>query len=650
MSNVDNFAMKSENSTAQIRCVRGSHICFNQSWFIHITNLEFFGCGGNQVKYLQELVVEDTKFEGQENSGTALELIETTALIVNCTFVSNKRGSYRNCLSEGCEDAGYIGGAIIATNSTLEISQSKFEDNRADFGGTIFAEQNSIINMNGNDIVMNNTATYIGGVLYSYNSTIIINVSIFQNNIATYKGGALSSYNSTIMIEASEFDSNRARQGGVLSSYSSTISIEASEFHDNSATIYYGGVLYSSFSTITIGGSNFTKNNSPIGAVIYARAMSDIQYHGYLQNDNNLADNYAVVYLSDSEFRGHVSGNATFSNNSGSLMAFNSNITFSGYTIFMNNRPSQAAYGAFQEGGAMTLFQSNIYFDGECTLEHNHAENGGAILSTDSKLYVNDNVTIAHNTATDHHGSRNGGGISFSNSELYCQQKSTMVLLNNTAAFKGGGLHAISSSIKATSKLVDTGGDYLNSTDYRYIGARINLTNNLAKWGGGLSLQASAKLYILKYDVIHNVEIDTNTMIFTANRAEYGGAIYVDDTSSGTCGSDPKTECFFQVLALYDDENPDISHIKTQCVYFSQNYANNSGSTLYGGLLDRCAVNQFAEYYKRYAHDSKDIGGGIAYFNNVSTTINTSISSGPVRVCLCHGIHDCNHTKERSLC
>ena len=36
-------------------------------------------------------------------------------------------------------------------------------------------------------------------------------------------------------------------------------------------------------------------------------------------------------------------------------------------------------------------------------------------------------------------------------SELNCQQKSTFVIFNNIALQKGGGLHAISSSIMATS-------------------------------------------------------------------------------------------------------------------------------------------------------------------------------------------------------
>ena len=747
---MDNFVLKSEKSTAQIKCTSDSSMHFNQSQNIHITNLEFIGCGGNQVRGVEEFVVKDTKFKGQYNNGTALELIETTAWIVNSTFLSNRKGLYRECIifdpEYGCL-FGFIGGAIIATNSIVEINQSRFEDNGATgVGGAIFAEQDSIINMSGNVFVSNNAiiggvlysnsstitietsefqdnhaynggvllstsstitieasefqdnnatiggilhstsstitieasefqdnnAAVIGGVLYSSSSTITIEASEFQDNNAD-AGGVLCSNSSTITIEASEFQDNSADAGGVLCSNSSTITIEASEFHNNNASTWggvlysiggtitieasgfhgniatvSGGVLYSHSSIITIAGSNFTNNISPIGAIIYATSRSMIQHtHSFLLIDNNKADRYAVIYLSDSEFFGDDSENATFSNNLGSLMAFNSNITFTGYATFVNNTPSQTVSGDFPEGGAISLFQSNVFFDGECNLEHNHAENGGAIHSTDSKLYVNGDVTIAHNTATG-----NGGGVYLSTSELNCQQESALVLLNNIASHKGGGLHAISSSIKAASSIANG----------QYTGARLNITGNAAKRGGGLSLEANAKLYILKYDFYfyYYDDNDFNTTTFTANRADYGGAIYVDDdTNSGACASNTETECFFQVLALHSAENPDL---KIQSMHFSQNHANISGSTLYEGLLDRCAVSLFAEVHIKYPRDFKDRGDGISYFKNVSTFTYYNpyyydyyyyydhtrdiISSDPVRVCLCFNAdqnNDCTH-------
>ena len=194
---------------------------------------------------------------------------------------------------------------------------------------------------------------------------------------------------------------------------------------------------------------------------------------------------YAVIYLINSEFRGNHSGNVTFSSNVGSLMALNSRVTFNGFALFVNNRPDPSQTTTpdnFYEGGAITLIQSDTFFNGQCTLKHNHVKLGGAIHSTESKLYVNGNVTIAHNTATG-----NGGGVYLSNSELNCQQKSTFVLYNNTAMSKGGGLHAISSSIKAYTSL-----EYYTENIFNYIDSKINLTKNAAMLGGGLSLEANA--------------------------------------------------------------------------------------------------------------------------------------------------------------
>ena len=894
--------MKSENSIAQIKCINDSSMHFNQSQYIHISNLEFIGCGGNLVEHVQKFVVQDTNYEGQQNSGTALELINTRAQIINSTFINNRKGSYRECVIAfdqlRCLGSGFIGGAIITSyNSIVDINQSKFEDNGAEYGGAIFAEPNSVINLSGNVFIdnsayyfggvlfsfsstitieasefnnnsadywggvlysrgsnitietsefNNNSAIYQGGVLFSYSSTITIEASEFNYNSADYRGGVLFSFSSTIAIEASEFNNNSAdhwggvlysrgsnitietsefnnnsadyggvlfsfsstitieasefnnnnadywggvlysrgsnitietsefnnnsaiHRGGVLFSFSSTITIEASEFNNNSAytagvlhsgtiiitigtsefnnssanyrggvldsdsstitietsefnnnsayyggvlrsgtstitietsefnnnsadyggvlhsgintitietsefnnnsadyggVLYsasdnitietsefnnnsanYGGVLYSYISTITIGGSNFTKNVSPIGAVIYATDNSKIQHnHNHLLIENNMADRYAVIYLFDSEFIGHDSENViTFSNNLGSLVAFNSNITLYGHALFVNNQPPQTASGDFQKGGAITLRQSNAFFYGACNLEHNHAENGGAIHSTESKLYVNGYVTIAHNTA-----SGNGGGVYLSTSELNCQHKSTFEFFNNTAEHKGGGLHAISSSIKAISSIP--------WPLYVYTGARINFTGNTAKRGGGLSLEANAKLYILKYS--YSSVDDTNTTTFTANSADYGGAVYVDNhTNSGTCASDTKTECFFQVLAIYSNFR---RNIRIQSIYFLHNFANTSGATLYGGLLDRCAVSQLAEFYQKYGPlDNKDRGDGIAYFRNVTIPkyishtyeevvidTNLSMSSLPVRVCLCINkqYDDCIH-------
>ena len=855
ISNVDNFAMRSENSTVYIVCENYSNIYFNHSHNIEITNLEFIGCGGNQVKHVVEFIVRDTKFEGHQESGTALELIDTKTQIINSTFVSNRGGSYRRCVLydpyDGCYDV-FIGGAIIATNSSIDISLCTFENNGAHLGGAIFVEQFSTISMSDN-LFKDNTAALSGvlecrnstitieatkfhhnsgiGILYLYNCTItaeasefhenkptrwggvlesedstiivsgtkfrgqeningtalmliktgakivnstfvsnrgscdpyygcnsgliggaiiatrstiielslsnfeynsavyggamcvqwysIINMShnVFNHNTVTHSGGVLESKSGNIItIEANRFHHNSADFGGVVNTFNSNVTIVASRFHDNSAngtggvlasaggtttietsvfhnnnaiaggvlgTSYnyygtmdngsamgtplnsfitgritvtiietsefhgnaassYGGILYSDKGAIFIGDSNFTNNSSPLGAVIYAIRGSKIQHHNSLIIDNNWR---AVIYLTDSEFKErHDSENFIFSNNFGSIMMFNSNITFVSNGLFINNQ-SPTTTDDFQEGGAMTLLQSNAFFEGTCIFEHNHAKNGGAIYSSESIVFVNGNVTILHNTA-----SKSGGGVYLSTGALNFQQRSNFALFGNSAAQKGGGVHAVSSSIKATSAFVWP----------HYTGTRINFTSNAAKRGGGLSLEANAKLYILKHDKIalKYLTCDTNTTVFIANSADYGGAVYVDDDSiSGTCAIDSKTECFFQVLALYD-ENDNVLR-KMQSIYFSQNNANILGSALYGGLLDRCAVSRFAEVNRDYYCYKCD---GIIYFKDISIpayqvenstneaiiSTNLSVASGPVQVCFCinNTQHDCTHQSD----
>ena len=208
---------------------------------------------------------------------------------------------------------------------------------------------------------------------------------------------------------------------------------------------------------------------------------------------------------------------------------------------------------------------------------------------------MNGNVIIAHNTATG-----NGGGVYLSNSEFNCESKSSFELINNKAAYKGGGIHAISSSINKVTSSTDRCTQLDSPSCYD---KNLKFEENAAETGGGLSLEANANVYILRYQFIfdnpdsHEKDGSYSMLRFIANSAHYGGAICVNDnTNSGTCSSHPKTECFFQVLALYNHHKNSGSIIITQGLYFSQNYANVSGSILYhGGLLDRCAVSRFAE-------------------------------------------------------
>ena len=776
ITDTSNLSMssESENVTTRIMCENYSRFIFELSNNTHISNLEFVGCGGNEVVNVDNFVIHETVFRGQENSGTGIELINTTAEFVNCTFSSYKNGKRINRYSTY---SFWSESVIIAIQSNINIRRSIFENNGAhdlNEGGAVYAKQQNVITIE-NSTFIDNRGRY-GSIVNSRSSNVIIKASKFYNNSGGYSrlltlyssnatidqsifenntGGVLYLSSSMVKIKTGRFYNNSVGYYDLISSYSSNATIDQSVFKNNigqqdilyfsSSTVkinniseFYNNVGYrlivtSLSSNMTINGSTFDYNNGiildvtdststidqstfkhNIGSVMlisentkvkvttsefdnnlnidagstlaYQRLVlgsnkstiklincnftnnqnspviaaldSVIEYFDSLLIMNNTVKNeYAIIQLYNSEFTGHDSGNATISNNTRSLVAFSSNITFSGYARFSHNQQQiiTATDNNLQEGGAITLLQSNLFLDGMCMLEYNQAENGGAILSIEGKIYVAGNLIITHNTANS-----NGGGVYLIESEVKCLSNSNFSLFNNTATHKGGGIHAISSYIKVISNL--------KVTQMNLETAIMNFTNNTAHRGGGLSLEANAKLVMLKYEdgkiglllANYNITIynQSYTTIFSGNSADYGGAIYVnDDTNSGTCTNDSKTDCFFQILAyipgLYrlkfnETSNTILNYtrfiLKTKSLYFSENTANISGSTLYGGLLDRCAVSQFSEVHITYEEDIKDRGNGITYLKHVSTIENISISSRPVKVCLCmDNEHNCTH-------
>ena len=98
---------------------------------------------------------------------------------------------------------------------------------------------------------------------------------------------------------------------------------------------------------------------------------------------------------------------------------------------------------------------------------------------------------------------------------------------------------------------------------------------------------------------MHNLKINTSKSMtghqrlisFSLNSAQYGEAMYSSFTESTL------SEYFIQALAMYAPMSADFDSDDTRCqnVDFVNNTARLSGNSLFGGLLDRCPVNQFAE-------------------------------------------------------
>ena len=158
---------------------------------------------------------------------------------------------------------------------------------------------------------------------------------------------------------------------------------------------------------------------------------------------------------------------------------------------------------------------NDITFSGTCSLIGNVAGKGGAIYAAESKMKVNDDISLMIMSSTAH---EIGGGAYLRRSVLTCHYCSVTAFLCNNGIKKGGGIHAINSLIKV---LFDRSS---------HVKSAINFTENRSKMGGGVYLESSAELIVVKSDAIYNGTITTYNFHFVSNLAtEHGGAVYVAD-------------------------------------------------------------------------------------------------------------------------
>ena len=235
------------NFSATIHCGQLIRFSFKGLSLVHINRLKFTGCCGNKAESVWQLAIEDSMFFGRDNNSgavaAAFELVNTNALITKSSFVFNGNGSYRGPIgllqlyslqapTSEVNVYAFVGGALIATQSNVTITNSYFEGNRAQIGGAIFVEKGSTVIVSNSSFINNHAfyshAPYIGGAIYCENSpynsknTTSTNVFItdanFINNLAYSQGGALVAFNNYLAMHNSTFVGNYAAAlGGAIS-------------------------------------------------------------------------------------------------------------------------------------------------------------------------------------------------------------------------------------------------------------------------------------------------------------------------------------------------------------------------------------------------------------------------------------------------
>ena len=326
VSDVNNVSITSTGSHSATVYMQLSYINLNHSQSIHISNMDFFGYGGIKVSSVEEFVLQNAVFDGQDETETSLSLFESTAKIINCSYISNIKDmvygermqrdglvvvidsniSFSQCNVDNNEvmisSYYYHNSVLLVINSWVTIDSSTFVNNTgaiaSNWGNTNQARGHIDIS---NSYFYGNSAEGVikssGGSLNVTNSTFIGNTGRDLDRVTS--GGVFTLDHSDVFACNNSFDNNNANDGGVMNSRGGSVMLETCSFDSNHG-VWGGGALYAYESNITVKDCNFTHNTASKGAVIDA-TNTLLTMNSSVVIANNVATQYATVYLDKGE-------------------------------------------------------------------------------------------------------------------------------------------------------------------------------------------------------------------------------------------------------------------------------------------------------------------------------------------------------------
>ena len=322
-------------------------------------------------------------------------------------------------------NTAYMGGAMDFTDSKFSISDSNYSNNIATEGGVVAAVGAIVMT---NCHLINNTASYHGGVVKVLNGSLQMSNCLISNNTSNISGGVGWSSGSTIGIANCIFKMNLALGGGVFYTVETTILVRNSLFAKNFAEkcsgvfavrhhsvinitqshIFEnqaknaGGVLESTSNTkVHISDTEISQNSgNTIGAIVISGPNSILELSGSQFENNNAQDEIGALLLLNNSllvaFNSSFKGNKAYRDSSIRIM---DSTAYLEKCTFMEN--FQTSYGGTITITATILKMANTFFinnAGYDIYDYQIRVHGINRLDTYRCLFKHDNFSLKSNT------------------------------------------------------------------------------------------------------------------------------------------------------------------------------------------------------------------------------------------------------------
>ena len=488
-----------------------------------------------------ELVVSDSVFDSNDivNRGSASVDYGGAAIYNWYDGVLTVSGSnFTNNIKNYKNGDNLVGAITTIGNAT--VSGSNFVNNSGRWGGAISAtgaelRKNSSTLTVSNTIFKDNSALYAGAV-YIWGSNYNIADCVFDNNTAFGKGnmtpnnnngGALvvsqvSRFNEPITgtISGSKFTNNKAQYGGAAYFNKGFVTITDSVFENNVATAEGGAVDFSHSSVkdlvVSINNSSFVGNKAPVAGAIFTNVDSKITNSNFTKNTASkggavLNENGAKLTVDNSTFKDNAAdsyGGAVFNN--GELVVSDS--------VFDSNDIVNRGSAGVDYGGAAIYNWENAKLDiskSNFTNNIKNYVNGDRLVGAVTTI---GNATISDSYFVNNSGRWGGalaatGGVS--GSAINTIDVDGTKFVNNTALY-GGAMFVWASNYTISNSVFD---------------------NNSAFGKGDMSPNNNngGALVVTQDNIPVSGKIVNSN--FTNNKAQYGGAAWINEGTVDIDGS-----------------------------------------------------------------------------------------------------------------
>ena len=321
--------------TTSISCSRQANIVFKSIAELFITDIALVSCGSPftpsvQIDQVSLAGIANCIFQGGQNG--ALSVTNSTvnlsnskienntaihsaggALAIESSLVNISGNSFTNNIAVSTH-----GGGVYMKDSTANFSGNNFTDNRArGWGGGIYLNS-STVSLYGN-LFKNNTASYGGGIGIYFNSIVNATNNTFTKNIAGIGGGGIDIYVravATFMGNILNYNKAQIGGGGVTVESNNRVSFTLDTFMFNNASGVVGGGVWIKDSFVNITESNLTGNvASQRGGGCYL-ASGTVNFRKNVFTDNSALLNGAGIYIALDTNSTECTNN-TFRNNRG---------------------------------------------------------------------------------------------------------------------------------------------------------------------------------------------------------------------------------------------------------------------------------------------------------------------------------------------